>query len=62
MSLPPDYRSLPSSPDKPRISAEERRAMDAERAKALRLRMLLDQEMEARGIRDPVEIGAVAGL
>ncbi|WP_236039001.1 hypothetical protein, partial [Belnapia arida] len=26
------------------------------------LRMLLDQEMEARGIRDPVEIGAVAGL
>ncbi|MBL6082079.1 hypothetical protein JMJ56_29310 [Belnapia sp. T18] len=36
--------------------------MDAERAKALRLRMLLDQEMEAQGIRDPAEIGAVAGL
>ena len=36
--------------------------MDAKRAKALRLRVLLDQEMEVRGIRDPGEIGTLAGL
>lgn len=36
--------------------------MDAERVKALRLRILLDQVMDVRGIRDPAEIGAMVGV
>jgi hypothetical protein len=62
MSLPPDTRFSPSLPGKQRISAKERQAMDAERAKAVRLRVLLDRELELQGIRDPTEIGAVIGL
>ena len=56
----PPAMSLPPATAKRWISIEERRAMDAERAKAVRLRLLLDQELEVRGIRDPVEIGTLA--
>ena len=53
LSLPPRFQPIPPG---------QRRAMDAERAKALRLRLLLDQALEGRGIKDPAEIGALAML
>ena len=62
MSLSPDYQPLPFSPSRRRITAEERRAMDAERAKAVRLCVLFDQKMEAQGLTDPSQIGRVIGL
>ena len=62
MSLPPAHLPPPPSDGKRPISTEERRVMDAERAKALSLRVLLEQELELRGVRDPAEIGAVVGV
>src|SRR3954468_14810712 len=62
MSLPSDYRPLPSSPSRRRMTVEERRAMEAERSKAVRLCVLIDQEMEVQGLTDPSQIGDVIGL
>jgi hypothetical protein len=45
-----------------RISVEVRRSMDAERIKASNLRMAIDRELEAKGIRDPSELAATFGL
>jgi hypothetical protein len=45
-----------------RTSVEERRAREVECVKALHLRMVLDRELEARGIRDPSLAGPMFGL
>ncbi len=50
-------RAPPVSSRFQRISTEERRAMDAERVRALRLRTLLDQEMERRAEQRELLLG-----
>ena len=61
MSLPPDQP--PSSPPvKPKLSAEERRARQADRLKTIRLRMAIGRELDDRGITDPAAIGAALGM
>jgi hypothetical protein len=61
MSLPPDQP--PSSPPpKPKLSAEERRARQADRLTMIRLRMAIGRELDDRGIVDPVAIGDVLGM
>lgn len=52
MDLPSD---LPS-PQKPKLTAEERRARDADRVATIRLRMMIGRALEDRGITTPAEI------
>ena len=61
MSLFPDQPS-PSPPEKPKLSAEERRARYTDRLTTIRLRMLIFRELENRGITTPAEIGAALGM
>jgi hypothetical protein len=60
MSLPPDQS--PSPPAKPKLSAQERRAREADRLKTIRLRVTIGRELDERGITSPAEIGAALGL
>ena len=61
MSLPPDQP--PSSPPaKPKLSAEDRRARQADRLTTIRLRMAIGRELDDRGISTPTEIGAALGM
>src|SRR4051812_40691930 len=61
MSLPPDQSpSLP--PPKPKLSAAEHRARQADRLKTIRLRMTIGRELEDRGITDPRAIGEALGM
>jgi hypothetical protein len=46
-----------NSPPKPKLSADEQRIRREERVSAIRLRMMIGQELDARGITTPVEIG-----
>src|SRR3954471_18651600 len=57
MSLPPD-QSPSSPPAKPKLSAEERRARQADRLASIRLRMAIGRELDDRGITTPAAIGA----
>ena len=52
MSLFPDQPS-PSPPEKPKLSAEERRARYTDRLTTIRLRMLIFQELDDRDITTP---------
>jgi hypothetical protein len=52
----------PSRPAKPKLSAEERRARQADQLKCIRLRMAIGQELEDRGITDPRAIGKALGM
>ena len=60
MSLLPDQPSSP--PAKPKLSAEERRAREADRLKTIRLRVTIGRELDDRGITDPVAIGEALGM
>jgi len=62
MSLPPDHS--PSSPPtaKLKLSAEERRARQADRLKTIRLRMAIFRELDEREITDPRAIGEALGM
>ena len=62
MSLLQHQPLPPSPPEKPKLAAEERRARIAERLLAIRLRALISQELAARGITTPAEIGAALGM
>src|SRR5215210_3076966 len=62
MSLFPDQPPPPSPPAKPKLSAEERRARQADRLKTIRLRMAIGRELEDRGITDPRAIGEALGM
>jgi hypothetical protein len=61
-------RGMHQSPDqpppspKPKLSAEERQVREVDRLKTTRLRVLIDQELDDRGVTDPVEIGAALGM
>jgi hypothetical protein len=61
MSLLPD-QPAPSPTAKPKLPAEERRARQADRLITIRLRMLIDREVEARGSTTPAAIGAALGV
>jgi len=58
MSLPPDQ----PPPEKPKLSAEERRARHADRLTTIRLRMAIGHELDERGITTPAEIGEALGM
>jgi hypothetical protein len=47
---------------KPKLSAEERRARQADRLKTIRLRMAIGRELEDRGITTPAAIGQALGM
>jgi hypothetical protein len=56
-------QSPPSSPSlKPKLSAEEQKARREDRVLAIRLRMAIGQELDARGATTPAEIGAALGM
>src|SRR6476661_8463275 len=58
MSLPPDQ---PPPSEKPKMSAEERRAWHADRLTTIRLRMAIGRELDDRDITTPAAIGEVLG-
>src|SRR5215217_5085135 len=60
MSLPPDQPT--SSPAKPKLTPEERRARQADRLTTIRLRMAIGRELEDRGITTPAAIGEALGM
>jgi hypothetical protein len=62
MSIPENDQTSKGSSRYVRISVEVRRTMDAERIRASNLRMVIDRELEAKGIRDPSELAAAFGL
>ena len=49
-------------PAKPKLSAAERHARQADRLTAIRLRVAIGRELENRGIEDPTEIGSALGM
>jgi hypothetical protein len=58
-----DQQDLPPAPPvKSKLPPAERRARRDERLAAIRLRVLIGQALEAKGIDDPTAIGAVFGL
>ena len=61
MSLPPDHPPT-SLLAKPKLTPEERHARQAERLTSIRLRMLIFQTLDARGITTPADIGAALGM
>ena len=56
----PGHDLLPSA--KPKLSAQERRAREADRLKTIRLRVTIGRELDDRGITTPAEIGAALGM
>jgi hypothetical protein len=60
MSLSPDQPQ--PSPEKPKLSTEERRARQADRLKIIRLRMAIRSELDERGITTPAAISAALGV
>jgi hypothetical protein len=61
MIRPPDQPPSPS-PSKSKLSAEERRARQADRLKTIRLRMAIGRELDERGITTPAAIGEALGM
>src|SRR3954452_1931440 len=62
MSTPPDQPPPASPPAKPKLTPEERRARYTDRLITIRLRMLIFQELECRGITTPAATGAALGM
>jgi hypothetical protein len=62
MSLSPDQPPPASPPEKPKMSAEERRLRYEGRLTTIRLRMAIGRELEDRGITTPADIGAALGI
>jgi hypothetical protein len=61
----PNLTGMSLSPEpapKPKMTAEERRARQADRLKAIRLRMAIWRKMEDRGTTTPAQIGAAVGM
>jgi hypothetical protein len=59
---PPPDQPPPSTPVKPKLTPEERRARQADRLTTIRLRMLIGRELEDRGVTTPAAIGEVLGM
>jgi hypothetical protein len=62
MSLFPDQPPPASPPEKPKMSAEERRLRYEDRLRIIRLRMLIFRELDDRGITTPAVIGVTLGM
>ena len=62
MSLPPDQPPPSSLPEKPKMSAEDRRIRQEDRLTTIRLRMAIGRELDERGITTPAAIGAALGM
>ena len=60
MSLFPDQP--PSPPAKPKLSAAEQKARREDRLVAIRLRMAIGHELDARDLTTPAEIGDALGM
>jgi hypothetical protein len=60
MSPPPDQP--PPLPEKPKLSAEDRRIRQEDRLASIRLRMAIHHELDERGITMPAAIGEALGL
>jgi hypothetical protein len=58
MTLPDD----PPPPAKPKLTAEARRALAAERLKIIRLRMLIGRALGERDLTTPAAIGAALDM
>jgi hypothetical protein len=56
MTLPPDKTP------RHKLTPEERRARQADRLVIIRLKMMIGQALDDRGITDPAAIGAALGL
>jgi len=58
------YSSMSRPPPSPKLghSAQEQRIQREERRKTVRLRMAIWQELDARGITTPDDIGAALGM
>ena len=52
----------PSTPAKPKLTPEERRARLADRLTTIRLRMAIGRELEDRGITTPASISDALGM
>jgi hypothetical protein len=52
----------PVPPEKPKLTAAERRARQEERLAVIRLKVLIGQELEARGMTNPTALGVIFGL
>ncbi|MFC7477915.1 hypothetical protein ACFQS7_26450 [Dankookia sp. GCM10030260] len=61
MDPTPDHPP-PSTPAKPKLTSEERRARQADRLTTIRLRILIGRELEDRGITTPAAIGEALGM
>lgn len=62
MTLFPDDPSPPPPPSKPKLTAEERRARQADQLMRIRFRMMIGLELEERGITTPAAIGVAFGM
>ena len=62
MDLFPDLPPVPSPPEKPKISAAERRLRREDRLKTINLRMTIWHELDKCGITTPAEIGVALGM
>jgi hypothetical protein len=62
MSTHPDQPPPASPPEKPKMSAEERRARQTDRLIMIRLRIAISQELADRGIIKPAAIDAALGM
>jgi hypothetical protein len=62
MSLPPDQSPPSSPPEKPKMSAEEKRIRQEDRLTSIRLRMAIGRELDKRDITTPAAIGAALGM
>src|SRR3954469_20456309 len=62
MSTHPDQPPPVSPPEKPKMSAEERRLRQEDRLTTIRLRMAIGRELDERGITTPAAIGDALGM
>jgi hypothetical protein len=62
MSTHSDQPPPTSPPEKPKQSAAERRARQADRLASIRLRMAIGRELDDRAITTPAAIGAAIGM
>jgi len=62
MSQPSDQPPPASPSEKPKMSAEERRARQTDRLIMIRLRMAISQELADQGIIKPAAIGEALGM
>jgi hypothetical protein len=62
MSTHLDQPPPPSPPEKPKMSAEERRIRQEDRLASIRLRMAIGHELDERGITKPADIGEALGM